>query len=163
MRLPSLVSSADRIVYQPPAPDEYYLGQRRLTAELRDLYGQLIDGMQGTRGQIKVGGDAGAELGAAELAVALDAVCAGPAEAVAERVRLDPIRVRLLPAGVLLLAELTRRLGRSFRICKGGLREGVILEMIGHNFGDHLYMRPLFRRLELGPVLATALLADRRA
>jgi uncharacterized protein YfaS (alpha-2-macroglobulin family) len=49
--------------YKPPAPDDYYLGQRRLTAELRDLYGQLIDGMQGTRGQIKVGGDAAAELG----------------------------------------------------------------------------------------------------
>ena len=48
--------------YQPPAPDDYYLGQRRLTAEIRDLYGQLIDGMQGTRGQIKSGGDAGGEL-----------------------------------------------------------------------------------------------------
>jgi hypothetical protein len=48
--------------YKPPAPDDYYLGQRRLTAEIRDLYGQLIDGMQGTRGQIKSGGDAGAEL-----------------------------------------------------------------------------------------------------
>src|SRR5262249_37847329 len=48
--------------YKPPAPDDFYLGQRRLTAEVRDLYGQLIDGMQGTRGQIKSGGDAGAEL-----------------------------------------------------------------------------------------------------
>ncbi|WP_024520651.1 alpha-2-macroglobulin [Bradyrhizobium sp. Tv2a-2] len=48
--------------YKPPAPDDYYLGQRRLTAEIRDLYGQLIDGMQGTRGQIKSGGDAGGEL-----------------------------------------------------------------------------------------------------
>ena len=49
--------------YKPPAPDDYYLGQRRLTAEIRDLYGQLIDGMQGTRGQLKTGGDsAGAEL-----------------------------------------------------------------------------------------------------
>jgi uncharacterized protein YfaS (alpha-2-macroglobulin family) len=49
--------------YKPPAPDEYYLGQRRLSAEIRDLYGQLIDGMQGTRGQLKTGGDgAGAEL-----------------------------------------------------------------------------------------------------
>jgi uncharacterized protein YfaS (alpha-2-macroglobulin family) len=46
--------------YKPPAPDDYYLGQRRLTAEIRDLYGQLIDGMQGTRGQIRSGGDAGA-------------------------------------------------------------------------------------------------------
>jgi len=46
--------------YKPPAPDDYYLGQRRLSAEIRDLYGQLIDGMQGTRGQIRSGGDAGA-------------------------------------------------------------------------------------------------------
>src|SRR5207253_652230 len=48
--------------YKPPAPDDYYLGQRQLSAELRDLYGQLIDGMQGTRGQIRTGGDSGAEL-----------------------------------------------------------------------------------------------------
>ncbi|MGB3505199.1 MAG: alpha-2-macroglobulin, partial [Xanthobacteraceae bacterium] len=49
--------------YKPPAPDDYYLGQRRLSAEIRDLYGQLIDGMQGTRGQIRSGGDAaGAEM-----------------------------------------------------------------------------------------------------
>jgi uncharacterized protein YfaS (alpha-2-macroglobulin family) len=48
--------------YKPPAPDDYYLGQRRLTADIRDLYGQLIDGMQGTRGQIRSGGDAAAEL-----------------------------------------------------------------------------------------------------
>jgi len=46
--------------YKPPAPDDYYLGQRQLSAEIRDLYGQLIDGMQGTRGQIKSGGDAAA-------------------------------------------------------------------------------------------------------
>jgi uncharacterized protein YfaS (alpha-2-macroglobulin family) len=48
--------------YKPPAPDDYYLGQRRMTSEIRDLYGQLIDGMQGTRGQIKSGGDAAGEL-----------------------------------------------------------------------------------------------------
>ncbi|MEA2818522.1 MAG: alpha-2-macroglobulin, partial [Bradyrhizobium sp.] len=49
--------------YKPPAPDDYYLGQRRMTSEIRDLYGQLIDGMQGARGQLKTGGDAaGAEL-----------------------------------------------------------------------------------------------------
>ena len=46
--------------YKPPAPEDYYLGQRKLSAEVRDLYGQLIDGMQGTRGQIRSGGDSGA-------------------------------------------------------------------------------------------------------
>ena len=46
--------------YKPPAPENYYLGQRRLTAEIRDLYGQLIDGMQGVIGAIRTGGDVGA-------------------------------------------------------------------------------------------------------
>ena len=46
--------------YKAPAPEDYYLGQRKLSAEVRDLYGQLIDGMQGTKGQIRVGGDSGA-------------------------------------------------------------------------------------------------------
>src|SRR5947199_8313865 len=41
--------------YKPPAPDDYYLGQRRLSAELRDLYGQLRDGIQVARGSIRPG------------------------------------------------------------------------------------------------------------
>jgi alpha-2-macroglobulin len=48
--------------YKRPSPDDHYLGQRTLSADIRDLYGDLIDGMQGTRGQIRSGGDAGAEL-----------------------------------------------------------------------------------------------------
>jgi uncharacterized protein YfaS (alpha-2-macroglobulin family) len=50
--------------YKPPAPDDFYLGQRRLTTELRDLYGQLLDGMQGTRGSIRTGGDGSGRTGA---------------------------------------------------------------------------------------------------
>ncbi|MGZ8309965.1 MAG: alpha-2-macroglobulin family protein, partial [Rhodoplanes sp.] len=46
--------------YKPPAPDDYYLGQRKLSADIRDLYGHLIDGMQGARGQVRTGGDTGA-------------------------------------------------------------------------------------------------------
>ena len=45
--------------YKAPDPDGYYLGQRKLSAEVRDLYGQLIDGMQGTKGEIRSGGDCG--------------------------------------------------------------------------------------------------------
>src|SRR6202023_1539999 len=45
--------------YKPPAPCGYYLGQRRMPSEIVELYGQLIDGMQGTRGQLKTGGDSG--------------------------------------------------------------------------------------------------------
>ena len=46
--------------YEPPRPQNYYLGQRQLGAELRDLYGYLIDGMQGARGALRSGGDAAA-------------------------------------------------------------------------------------------------------
>ena len=46
--------------YNPPAPEKYYFDQKRLTAELRDIYGVLIDGMQGKRGRIRSGGDGGA-------------------------------------------------------------------------------------------------------
>jgi alpha-2-macroglobulin len=48
--------------YKPPSADDYYLGQQALSAEIRDLYGQLIDGMQGARGEIRSGGDEGAQL-----------------------------------------------------------------------------------------------------
>ncbi|MDP2620125.1 MAG: alpha-2-macroglobulin family protein [Hyphomicrobiales bacterium] len=43
--------------FDPPAPEAWYYGQRKLGVEIRDVYGQLIDGMQGARGQIRSGGD----------------------------------------------------------------------------------------------------------
>jgi len=46
--------------YKPPEPETYYYGQKRLSAALHDIYGQLIDGMGGNRGQIRSGGDGGA-------------------------------------------------------------------------------------------------------
>jgi uncharacterized protein YfaS (alpha-2-macroglobulin family) len=48
--------------YETPDPNDYFFGQRQLSSEIRDLYGYLIDGMQGVRGMIRSGGDAGAEL-----------------------------------------------------------------------------------------------------
>jgi len=48
--------------YEAPDPYAYFLGQKQLPMEIRDLYGLLIDGMQGTRGAIRSGGDAGAEM-----------------------------------------------------------------------------------------------------
>ncbi|EXJ15567.1 PAN domain protein [Imhoffiella purpurea] len=43
--------------YQAPAPDGWYFAQRRLGMEIRDLYGQLIDRMQGVPGVVRSGGD----------------------------------------------------------------------------------------------------------
>jgi exopolyphosphatase/guanosine-5'-triphosphate,3'-diphosphate pyrophosphatase len=49
---------------------------------------------------------------------------------VAERFELDPERVRLLPAGILILEALSQTLGLPLRIARGGLREGVLLELV---------------------------------
>lgn len=43
--------------YKTPDPAEFFFGQKQLSAEVRDLYGYLVDGMQGTRGAIRAGGD----------------------------------------------------------------------------------------------------------
>jgi len=43
--------------YEPPAPDDWYFGQRRMGIEIRDLYGRLIDGSLGATGRIRSGGD----------------------------------------------------------------------------------------------------------
>jgi uncharacterized protein YfaS (alpha-2-macroglobulin family) len=45
--------------FESPDPSEHYFGQRRLGVEMRDLYGRLIDGMNGAAGQVRSGGDAG--------------------------------------------------------------------------------------------------------
>jgi uncharacterized protein YfaS (alpha-2-macroglobulin family) len=46
--------------FQPPAPDDWYFGQRKLGVEIRDLYGLLIDRMEGIPGTVRSGGDGGA-------------------------------------------------------------------------------------------------------
>jgi exopolyphosphatase/guanosine-5'-triphosphate,3'-diphosphate pyrophosphatase len=56
-----------------------------------------------------------------------------PIAEVARRFELEPERVRLLPAGILILEAISDRLGCPLQIGRGGLREGVILEMIAAN------------------------------
>jgi exopolyphosphatase/guanosine-5'-triphosphate,3'-diphosphate pyrophosphatase len=53
-----------------------------------------------------------------------------PIADVARTYELDPERVKLLPAGMLLLEEASTRMGLPLQIARGGLREGVILEMM---------------------------------
>jgi exopolyphosphatase / guanosine-5'-triphosphate,3'-diphosphate pyrophosphatase len=49
---------------------------------------------------------------------------------VAKRFELDSRRVKLLPAGVLLLERFSELLGQPLQIGKGGLREGIILTLL---------------------------------
>jgi exopolyphosphatase / guanosine-5'-triphosphate,3'-diphosphate pyrophosphatase len=58
---------------------------------------------------------------------ALDAMTAGPAAELGERLGLDARRVRLLPAGIVLLTAARQALRAPMSIGKGGLREGVLL------------------------------------
>jgi exopolyphosphatase/guanosine-5'-triphosphate,3'-diphosphate pyrophosphatase len=40
--------------------------------------------------------------------------------------------VRILPAGVLVLEKLSELLGQPLQIGKGGLREGIILDLLNN-------------------------------
>lgn len=44
--------------FKNPDPSMHYFGQRRLGMDIRDVYGRLIDGMSGSMGKIRFGGDA---------------------------------------------------------------------------------------------------------
>ena len=46
--------------FEPPDADGHYFGQRRLGVEMRDIYGRLIDGINGALGRVRSGGDAAA-------------------------------------------------------------------------------------------------------
>jgi exopolyphosphatase/guanosine-5'-triphosphate,3'-diphosphate pyrophosphatase len=74
----------------------------------------------------------GEELTAAALEDALARVIAAPAATVAFDLDLHVERVQLLPAGLVLLAEVARAAGCPLRVGCGGLREGVILDLLGH-------------------------------
>ena len=87
---------------------------------------------------VAVGGSAaslptlvGPVLDGAALERALAALGAAPAAEVARRHGLAPERTELLPAGILVLDAAARRLGMPMRIGRGGLREGVVLELAG--------------------------------
>ena len=47
--------------FAPPDPSSHYFGQRKLGVGIRDVYGRLIDGLNGAQGTVRSGGDAGAQ------------------------------------------------------------------------------------------------------
>jgi exopolyphosphatase/guanosine-5'-triphosphate,3'-diphosphate pyrophosphatase len=74
---------------------------------------------------------AGGELDAVGLERALAALSSEPAGRVAARTGVHPERVRLLPAGLVLLAAAADTLGMPLQVVAGGLREGVVLHAAG--------------------------------
>lgn len=62
---------------------------------------------------------------------ALHVLAGAPAAEVARGFGLDIERVRLLPAGILILDAVSQRIGHPVHLGRGGLREGVVLELAG--------------------------------
>ena len=86
---------------------------------------------------VAVGGSAtslrtlvGAVLEYETLERAVRVLTGDPIADVAKRFELDPRRVAILPAGVMILEKLSELLGQPLQIGKGGLREGVILDLL---------------------------------
>jgi exopolyphosphatase/guanosine-5'-triphosphate,3'-diphosphate pyrophosphatase len=87
---------------------------------------------------VAVGGSAaslrrlvGAVLEPDTLDRALRVLSGAPAADVAHRFGLEPERVALMPAGILILDAASQRLGRPLQVGRGGLREGVLLDLAG--------------------------------
>jgi exopolyphosphatase / guanosine-5'-triphosphate,3'-diphosphate pyrophosphatase len=85
---------------------------------------------------VAVGGSAaslrrlvGAVLEPETLDRALRVLSEAPAVDVARRFGLEPERVKLLPAGILALDAAAHALGHPLQIGRGGLREGVLLDI----------------------------------
>lgn len=113
---------------------------------LRDAIGDFFEDVELEHPDqaVAVGGSAtslrtlvGAVLEYETLERAVRVLSSDPNAEVAKRFELDPRRVNLLPAGVLLLEKLSELLGQPLQIGKGGLREGIILELLnGGTNGD---------------------------
>ena len=121
--------------------DEYLLGDPPSVQELAAMgehaYGVLeaIDVPRPDHA-VAVGGSAaslrrlvGAVLEPGTAQRALDSICDAPCVDVADRLSLDSQRVRLMPAGLMILDAAAKRLGCPLLIGRGGLREGVLLEL----------------------------------
>jgi exopolyphosphatase/guanosine-5'-triphosphate,3'-diphosphate pyrophosphatase len=72
----------------------------------------------------------GAELVHETLERGIRVLSSTPIDEVAARFELDRERIRLLPAGILVLEAVSDLLELPLRIARGGLREGVLLELV---------------------------------
>ena len=69
----------------------------------------------------------GEYLGADELAAALRLVHEESPREISRRFGVDRARAKILPAGIVLLAEVQRLVGVPLHVCDGGIREGAVL------------------------------------
>ena len=120
---------ADRHLHSdPPLASELDAVRREVTVVFDGLGAPAVDHV------VAVGGTATSLLGVLgrgldeeTLECGIEVLMRGTVDELARRLELDPARVRVLPAGIVVLQALAARLG-PLQIACGGLREGVILD-----------------------------------
>jgi exopolyphosphatase / guanosine-5'-triphosphate,3'-diphosphate pyrophosphatase len=128
--------------------DNFLAGDPPAPSELRAVREHIAEFFEGTElptpeQAVAVGGSAtslrkvvGAVLEYETLERAMRIFATDEVADVARRFELDPRRVRILPTGVLLLEKVSELLGQPLQIGKGGLREGVILDLLNGSMAD---------------------------
>ena len=114
----------------PPSPHDLHAAEQHAKGCFEGLEAPPVERA------VAVGGSAtalrrvaGGELSHEALERAVRILSTAPSAEVAERFELDAERVRLLPAGVLIIDAVSDAVGWHLKIGGGGLREGCILEM----------------------------------
>jgi exopolyphosphatase/guanosine-5'-triphosphate,3'-diphosphate pyrophosphatase len=137
-RVGSGVLADELIASDPPSASEI----RRVRDRIEDVFEGVE--IEHPAQAVAVGGSAtslrrlvGAVLEYETLERGIRVLSADPAAEVARRFELDPVRVRILTTGVLLLEKVSELLGQPLQIGKGGLREGVILDLLNGASNGH--------------------------
>jgi exopolyphosphatase / guanosine-5'-triphosphate,3'-diphosphate pyrophosphatase len=116
----------------PPALEELAAARAEIDAALagvRPPAPHLVLAVGGSA--TSLAGAAGGELAPETIARVLSVLIAAPADEAARRLGLHIERVRLLPAGLLVLEAAWNAFGRApLRVARGGLREGVVLRAL---------------------------------
>jgi exopolyphosphatase/guanosine-5'-triphosphate,3'-diphosphate pyrophosphatase len=113
----------------PPASHELAEARRRVKLALESLdvprvaAAAAVGGSAGSLARL-----AGMRLDAQAFTSSLRLLSSHPTAGVARRFGLEVERVRLLPAGLLILQAAGERFGLPLLVARGGLREGVLLE-----------------------------------
>jgi exopolyphosphatase/guanosine-5'-triphosphate,3'-diphosphate pyrophosphatase len=140
------VLADELIASDPPSASEI----RRVRDHIEDFFAGVE--IEHPAQAVAVGGSAtslrrlvGAVLEYETLERAIRVLSSEPSADVARRFELDPRRVRILTTGVLLLEKIAELLGQPLQIGKGGLREGVILDLLAGNGASSNGSRPALR------------------
>lgn len=120
----------------PPSVDELHAARNAIRAACTDVQVPQCDSA------VAIGGSAsslrrmvGAVVDHETLERAIRLITRTPSCEVAGQFDLDIDRVAILPAGIMILEEISDLLAKPLRVGKSGLREGIVLELLANAEG----------------------------